>query len=329
MSTTLGSARFRAEREATWRELEGLLNTVERKSIRALSDDDLVALPGLYRATLSSLSVARATSLDADLITYLEALSARAYFFIYGVRAGLAARLAKFFVTDWPAAVRRLAPETAAAFALLVVGAVVGFLLVRQSPDWYAALMPDSLAGGRGPQSTADALRKTLYDGSASDWLGTFAAFLFTNNARVAIFAFALGFAFGVPTALLLIYTGASGGALLAIFVNVGMGAQLGGWLLIHGTTELFAIVLAGAAGFRIGRAVAFPGEMTRVAAAQVAGRTAATAMAGVVVMLMVAGLLEGIARQLVKDDAMRYAVAFAILALWLGYFYSPRTRRG
>ena len=30
---------------------------------------------------------------------------------------------------------------------------------------------------------------------------------------------------------------------------------------MIHGTTELFAIVLAGAAGFRIGWASAFPGE--------------------------------------------------------------------
>ncbi len=325
----LGSARFRAEREATWRELEALLDTAERKSVRALSDDELVALPRLYRATLSSLSVARATSLDADLIAYLEGLSARAYFFVYGVRANFGARLRRFFAHDWPAAVRGLVPETLVAFALLAGGVVAGYVLVRHDPSWYGALIPDSLAGNRGPQSSAADLRATLYDGQASDWLGTFAAFLFTNNARVAIFAFALGFAFGVPTALLLLMTGASGGALLAVFSNVGLGAQLGGWLLIHGTTELFAIVLAGAAGFRIGRSVAFPGGLTRVAAAQAAGRQAATAMVGVVVMLMVAGLLEGIARQLVKDDALRYAVAATILALWLAYFYMPRPRRG
>ena len=54
--------------------------------------------------------------------------------------------------------------------------------------------------------------------------------------------------------------------------------------LSIHGTTELFAIFLAGAAGFRIGTAIAFPGESTRMDAAVAAAgassvsRTSATA---------------------------------------------------
>ena len=39
----------------------------------------------LYRTTLSSLSVARDTSLDRALIAYLEQLCTRAYFQIYGV----------------------------------------------------------------------------------------------------------------------------------------------------------------------------------------------------------------------------------------------------
>lgn len=96
---------------------------------------------------------------------------------------------------------------------------------------------------------------------------------------------------------------------------------------MIHGTTELFAIILSGAAGFSIGWAVAFPGARTRVDAAADAGRRAATAMAGVVVMLFVAGLLEGFARQLVQPDVARYAIAVAMLTAWLTYFYWPRGR--
>ena len=53
----------------------------------AWTDEELLAIPVLYRATLSSLSVARATSLDHSLIDYLESLSTRAYFFVYGARA--------------------------------------------------------------------------------------------------------------------------------------------------------------------------------------------------------------------------------------------------
>jgi hypothetical protein len=71
-------ATFRAEREADWARLESILNRVETRSPKSLDDDDLFALPVLYRATLSSLSVARATSLDRGMIDYLEGLSLRA-----------------------------------------------------------------------------------------------------------------------------------------------------------------------------------------------------------------------------------------------------------
>ncbi|HET8612302.1 MAG TPA: stage II sporulation protein M, partial [Sphingomonas sp.] len=81
--TDLPSARFRAEREGDWLRLEALLDRAERRSAAALDADELLALPTLYRATVSALSVARETSLDRALIDYLEALSTRAYFLLY------------------------------------------------------------------------------------------------------------------------------------------------------------------------------------------------------------------------------------------------------
>ena len=89
--------------------------------------------------------------------------------------------------------------------------------------------------------------------------------------------------------------------------------------------TELFAVILAGAAGLKIGWAVAFPGARRRLDAIMEAGRTAGVAMAGVVVMLMFAGLLEGFGRQLIADTGLRYAVAAATGLMWALYFYAPR----
>ena len=106
-----------------------------------------------------------------------------------------------------------------------------------------------------------------------------------------------------------------------------GLGVELGGWLFIHGVTELFAITLAGAAGFKIGWALAFPGRLERLDAMIAAGRDAALVMVGVVVMLAVAGLLEGFARQLITDTAVRYAIAAATAVLWGVYFYRPARR--
>src|SRR5688572_9365197 len=121
--------RFRAEREEEWRRLEHIVATAESRSVRALSDEDLLALPVLYRGALSSLSVARETSLDLELVTYLEDLCARAYFFVYGVRTTAGKRLGAFFVQDWPAAVRSHWKETLVALALTLIGSLSGYLL--------------------------------------------------------------------------------------------------------------------------------------------------------------------------------------------------------
>ena len=325
-----GTARFRAEREADWRRLEQIVNRVERRSVRALSDEDLFALPLLYRATLSSLSVARATSLDRALLDYLEALSLRAYFIVYGTRTDLHRRIGQFVAHDWPAAVRSLWRETLASLAMLLSGILAGYLLVASDPSWFSAIMGPEEAVARGPTASTAALQKILVDGGPRDALSVFAAFLFTHNAQVCVLSFALGFAFAVPTAFLIALNGCMAGALVYVYVAHGIGGQLGGWLAIHGTTELFAIVLAGAAGFHIGRRVAFPGEASRLTAAAESGRTAATVMVGVVVMLSVAAMLEGFGRQLITDSVTRYTIGGIALLVWLLFFYIPReARRG
>jgi uncharacterized membrane protein SpoIIM required for sporulation len=323
MDQTLRSLRFRKEREETWRRLETLLDRAERHAPRSLTDDEMLAIPQLYRSALSSLSVARATSLDQALIDYLEALSARAYFFVYGARATLLERLQSFFAQDWPHAVKLLWRETIVSALLLFAGAIMAFLLVMADPDWFSSFVSPEMASGRDPNATTEFLRTTIYDGGDDDQgLSVFATALFTHNAQIALFAFALGFAFCAPTALLLVYNGCTIGAMYAVFASRGLAVEFAGWLLIHGVTELLAVILAGAAGLRIGWSIAFPAGLTRTAAAERAGRQGAIVMMGVVVMLFIAGLLEGFARQLITSDIIRFGVAAATAVGWSMYFY-------
>ena len=271
----LKSARFRRELEADWKRLERLLQRLEREPVSRLGDEDLLALPVLYRAALSSLSVARETSLDRSLLDYLEGLCTRADFLVYGARPSLSSRLARFFAIDWPAAARALWRETALAAGLLALGAGVAAWLYAVDADWFFAFVPRQYAQGRDPSASAAMLKAILYQHPQGGMLQAFAAFLFTHNAQISILAFALGFAFGVPTALLIVSNGCVMGALGALYASHGLLLPLGGWLLIHGVTELWATVLAGAAGFRIGWALAFPGEQDRMTALAGAGRAA------------------------------------------------------
>ena len=320
----LKSQRFRSEREADWKRLESLLELLETGRMSRLSDDDVIALPVLYRATLSSLSVARSISLDHNLVVYLESLATRAYFFVYGSRTTLGERLLAFFLRDWPAAVRRLWRETLVSTGFCMLGAAVAAVLVNRSPDWFFAFVPSALAAGREPSASSAMLKASLFNHDSRGGLAIFASLLFAHNSQIALFAFALGFACCLPTALLMLYNGFSLGAFVMVFASHGLLLDFLGWTLVHGVTELFAVILAGAAGFHIGWSIAFPRHLSRLDAAAAAGRTAATVMAGVVLMLAMAGMLEGFGRQLIQSTAARYGVATVTAIGWGLYFYRP-----
>jgi uncharacterized membrane protein SpoIIM required for sporulation len=324
----VNATRFRQAHEGDWEQLERIVTRIEKGSMRSLSDEDLLELAALYRTTLSSLSVARDTSLDRGLVTYLERLCTRAYFQIYGVQTPAWRQLARFFARGWPEAVRSLWRETLFCVVLTFGAAALAYLLIRSDPTWFYNIIPEGMAEGRDPSASAQFLRSTLYDKSHNDdGLTVFATFLFTHNAQIAIFSFALGFAFAVPSVLLILYNGLTLGALYAVFAAKGLGPNLAGWLMIHGTTEMFAI--SGAAGIRIGMAIAFPGRRSRVDSAVEAGRLGATAMAGTVIMLAAAGLLEGVGRQTITSDGLRMLIGSTVLVAWLVYFYAWPNRRG
>ncbi|OCC25697.1 hypothetical protein MB02_01875 [Croceicoccus estronivorus] len=323
-AAALRSDRFRLERENEWRRLEEIVSRMESGRLRKLSDEDVLALPALYRTAASSLSIARETTLDAATLAYLEGLVQRAWFQVYGPRTSFVGWLRGFLGGEWSASVRAMGPDVLIALAAMIAGTIVGWLLVSSDSQWYHALVPPGMAGDRSPGASPEALRATLFgEQQGTTGLSAFAAYLFSNNAQVSILAFALGFAFGVPSILLLIHNMALLGAMLWLYHDAGLTLDLIAWLSVHGTTELFAILLAGGAGIHIGRAMAFPGNRSIMTAAAESGRRAAQVMTGVVLMLIVAAFLEGFARQLINETPGRLIVGSFMLVLWLTYFYA------
>lgn len=321
-AAALRSDRFRQQREPDWKRLELIVTRMEKGRLRRLSDADLLELPVLYRTVASSLSVARETSLDAATLAYLESLVQRAWFLVYGPRTTLMAWLGRFFGGEWSRAVRAIAPELTVALTLMVAGTVVGWLLCAQDPDWYFSLLPAELAGERIPGASREILREGLFGNGGQPGLSVFSASLFSHNAGIAIMCFALGFAFGIPPLLLLIQNTTMLGAILWLYAGQGLTYDISGWLAVHGTTELFAILLAGGAGLHVGRSMAFPGDQSLLDAVAAAGQRSAVVMAGVVLMLLIAGLLEGFARQLIDQTEARLALGGVMLVFWLAYFF-------
>jgi uncharacterized membrane protein SpoIIM required for sporulation len=97
-----------------------------------------------------------------------------------------------------------------------------------------------------------------------------------------------------------------------------------------HGIIELTAIVIAGGAGLWMGSAVLLPGRRTRGEAIAVRGREAVSLLGGTVMLLVIAGFIEGfispapIPRAAKLSLAALFAVALFVYLLGAGRGAAP-----
>jgi uncharacterized membrane protein SpoIIM required for sporulation len=324
----LRSFRFRKEREARWAELEELVVRVEERGAHTLSAKEVLRLPVLYQAALSSLSVARNLSLDRALLDYLEGLATRAYLVVYGRARRRSGFLRDFFGRRFAQSVFEARRMLALSAALLLLGVACGGVLTTLEPERFYGLISAEQAAGRTPDSPTASLVAALHGTASSSTLFSFAAMLFTNNAKVAMLAFAVGFLGGVPTGLVLFVNGLSLGALSAVYASRGISLEFWCWILPHGVTELLAILIGGASGLSIGARVLFPGHGGRRYALAQSGRESGSRVIGAVCMLLFAALLESFFRQSVHDLSVRAAVALSTALFWMYYFGWVGSRR-
>jgi uncharacterized membrane protein SpoIIM required for sporulation len=123
----------------------------------------------------------------------------------------------------------------------------------------------------------------------------TFTHFLMLtyNNLMVACITFVLGITAGLGTAVYLTYNGIMLGAFQYFFFKYGVlkVSLLTVWM--HGSLEISAIVIAGAAGFTLTKGLLFPGTYTRAQALRIHGVNAAGTMVGTIPLFIAAGFIE------------------------------------
>ncbi len=318
------SARFRAEREPGWKRLDALVLRSENNGLRSLGYDEAQELASLYRQAMNALSVARAISMDKALLTYLDALCARAYLVVYAPQESLHGLFTRLISHGIPQAARRSGPALLIGFVAMLLGMFLGAVLYDLDKSWFYTFVPGSLADGRTPEASANYLRSTLFDGGpgSHDDLGSFATFLFSHNTQVAILTFALGIFVTLPSFVLTFYNGLILGTFWKVFAEKGLGYEVTGWLSIHGVTEMAAFCIACAGGAQLGLAVLLPGQLSRREALRQRGRDAVKLMILAGLMLVCAAILEGFFRQTVQSTEARLAIGWGIglgWVLWLG----------
>ncbi|MFV0592412.1 MAG: stage II sporulation protein M [Draconibacterium sp.] len=143
------------------------------------------------------------------------------------------------------------------------------------------------------------------------------------NNIRVAFLAFVAGVFFSVGTGFILLKNGIMLGCFQYFFYQYGLMRESVLAIYIHGTLELFSIVVAGAAGMLIGNSILFPGTLPRVLSFRKGAVTGLKIVAGVVPVFMVAGFLEGyVTRHTELPDMVRGGIILLSLVFIVWYFF-------
>lgn len=314
---------FVTRRKPAWDELSRLLQRAGSvDGVRALGRNELKALGPLYRRAASDLAYARLRGADPTLILYLNDLVARAHGLLYADRGPGFGRLLRFLRAGFPRLLRRRRVTVLLAAAMVLFGATVAAVLVASNPNNLYIVVPAQFADN--DDYYAEREKNPSYN-APDEAKPAFAAGLMANNIGVAIKAFAAGALGGFPTLLLLFYNGMPLGG-LAMQQHLHH-RDLLFWSLIlpHGIIEMTAIIIAGAAGMLIGRALVAPGELSRQDALTLAGRDAVRLLLGTVPMFIVAGFTESfITPSALPAWAKLSYAALTAAALW-AYFRSGR----
>ena len=147
------------------------------------------------------------------------------------------------------------------------------------------------------------------------------------NNIMVAFRTFVFGVLAAIGSVYILLYNGIMVGAFQYFFIQEGLFWESFLTIWQHGTIEISAIIIAGAAGLTLGRGLVFTGSYTRLQSFKISGQRGLMIFLGTVPLFIIAGFIEGfITRDTDASAAVRIAVILVSLLFILFYFgWYPR----
>jgi len=111
-------------------------------------------------------------------------------------------------------------------------------------------------------------------------------------------------------------------GAFQYFFYTQGVFTESFLTIWMHGTLEISAIIIAGAAGITMGKGWVFPGTLSRLKSFQISARRGLKIMMGLVPIFIIAGFIEGyITRHTELPDLLRASFILICLVFVLWYF--------
>lgn len=311
---------FIKQNKEKWKAFERLLEHDEK-------DPD--KLNELFVQITDDLSYSRTYYPNRSVRVYLNNLAQQVFYSIYKNKRLRSGRLLYFWTDELPQLVYEARQAFRLSLVIFVLSMLIGMLSSYMNPEFPRVILGDNYVDMTIENiNSGDPMAVYKKKGEFGMSLGITA-----NNLFVAFLTFGLGIFFGIGSAGVMISNGVMVGAFQYFFIEKGLFIESFLTIWTHGTLEISAIIIAGAAGITMGRGLAFPGTLTRLQAFQISARRGMKIMFGIAPIIIMAGIIEGyLTRYTETPDIIRLLFILICLVFVLGYFvYYPirKARQG
>lgn len=297
-------AAFIQRNKARWEKLEKA-----GEHLRGLSADEASEL---YVQVTDDLSYARTFYPNSNVQVYLNGLASSMHRHIYRNKVQDRGRFVRFWAEEVPlamAATRRMLLLSAIIFG---VACLIGAVSAAHDDTFVRLIMGDDYVD-RTLENIERGTPMAIY---GSQEQGDMFLAITWNNIRVSLIAFAAGIIASFGTGYVLLSNGIMLGSFQYFFHQQGVLAESVLSIWIHGTLEISAIVIAGAAGLTLGRGMLFPGTHTRMEAFTRDAKIGLKVVIGLVPVFILAGFLESYVTRLSPEMPTWASITIIALSL-------------
>ena len=301
------------KRRPYWDRLSSLLAQSDSSGLDQLSRAELQEMALLYRQVAADLSVLRQDPTSRTYAQHVNQLLARAHHIIYSGQKTNLLTIFRFLRDEYPAIFQRQIGYVAASLLVSTAFGLLGAALTSARPEFMRHFV--------GPEMIATMERHTMWTESVVSVAPLASSAIMTNNLSVSFITFAGGIVFGLGTFLALFQNGIMLGVIGAACHHYEMSLALWSFVAPHGSLELPSILIAGAAGFRLGHSMLFPGPLRWKESVARGGVEATQLVSGIIPLLVIAGSLEGFFSPSHAPIWLKVTVGgllFLLLNLWL-----------
>ena len=275
-------------------------------------------LASLYIQLVNDLSYAQTYYPKSKTILYLNNLAARAFQKIYKTKREETNRFLYFWKTEVPLIVYEYRRYVLYSFIIFLSFVAIGVLSAAYDDSFVRLILGDEYVNQT--LENIEAGDPVAVYKSGSNW-GSFIG-ITLNNLYVGIKAFIYGVFGGLGTALVMLYNGIMVGAFQFFFHKEGVLWESVRGIWIHGSMEIFAIVIEGAAGLILGASILFPKTFSRLISFKIGVKNGVKILISTFPFTIAAGFLEGFVTRYSNTMPNWLSVGIILFTLSLISFY-------